>query len=268
MALIELTAEQRNGVAFAKTILVNTDTIAVPVREIGGKSYIGVNENILDGRQSERIDIVYYLVTEDLATIVGLSYSLFRATVTTRDGRTPSSGYTDMIFRLDRVVGNIIAEGSGSKFLYHEDNGSEPVTFVVSQAPSAIVSQTTIPAIPPVDNVLRYKALLTQSGTDAPVATVLEDTLGDIYGLPPALSYNAVGTYDITLTGAFTVNKTFILTGEGLNFNLTAAGFRYEIISEDVIRIYTYAYDLADLSSYSLANDKLNNFSILIEVYP
>lgn len=145
MALIELTAEQRNGVPFAKTILVNTDTIAVPIREVGGKSYIGVNENILDGRPSERIDIVYYLVTEDLATVVASSYALFSGTVTTRDGRTPSSGYDILIFRLDRVVGNVIAEGSGSKFLYHEDNGSEPVEFVVAETPSFIISQVTPP---------------------------------------------------------------------------------------------------------------------------
>lgn len=179
MALIELTAEQRNGVPFAKTILVNTDTIAVPIREVGGKSYIGVNESILDGRPSERIDIVYYLVTESLSTVVGLSYALFRATVTTRDGRTPATGYTDLIFRLDRVVGNVIAEGSGSKFLYHEDNGSDPVTFIVSQAPSAIVSQV-VPIPPtPVENPILKKTFnlnATDISTNLPMMLELDIT--------------------------------------------------------------------------------------------
>jgi hypothetical protein len=92
MALIQLTSEQRNGKAYAKTILLNTDTIAAPIREVGGKSYIGINESIISGRPSEILDIVFYLVTEDLATVVGLSYDLFRATVVTREGRAPSIG--------------------------------------------------------------------------------------------------------------------------------------------------------------------------------
>jgi hypothetical protein len=145
MALIQLTSEQRNGKAYAKTILLNTDTIAAPIREVGGKSYIGINESIISGRPSEILDIVFYLVTEDLATVVGLSYDLFRATVVTREGRAPSIGYTDLIFPLNRVVGNVAAEGSGSKFMYHENNGSLPIEFVVSDSPSAIVSQVTIP---------------------------------------------------------------------------------------------------------------------------
>jgi hypothetical protein len=49
-----------------------------------------------------------------------------------------------------------------------------------------------------------YTALLTQSGTDAPVATVLENTLGNI-----VWSYEDLGTYKGTLTGAFIENKTY-----------------------------------------------------------
>lgn len=47
-----------------------------------------------------------------------------------------------------------------------------------------------------------YTALLTQSGTDAPIATVLENTLGDI-----VWSRNSPGAYIGTLTGAFVPNK-------------------------------------------------------------
>lgn len=53
-----------------------------------------------------------------------------------------------------------------------------------------------------------YTALLTQSGTAAPVATVLENTLGGTV----VWSRNDVGTYVATLSGAFTANKTFFLT--------------------------------------------------------
>lgn len=48
-----------------------------------------------------------------------------------------------------------------------------------------------------------YTALLTQSGTDAPVATVLENTLGgDV-----VWTRDGTGQYRGTLNGAFTFNK-------------------------------------------------------------
>lgn len=48
-----------------------------------------------------------------------------------------------------------------------------------------------------------YTALLTQTGTNAPVATVLENTLGAV----PVWSYQSIGTYVLTLTGAFLEGK-------------------------------------------------------------
>jgi len=54
----------------------------------------------------------------------------------------------------------------------------------------------------------RYIALLTQSGTDAPVATVLENTLGDI-----AWTYSTVGVYVGTLAGAFPADKVLCFVG-------------------------------------------------------
>jgi hypothetical protein len=51
-----------------------------------------------------------------------------------------------------------------------------------------------------------YKALLTQTGTDAPVATVLENTLSGT----PVWSYDGVGLYYLTLSGEFPdINKIF-----------------------------------------------------------
>jgi hypothetical protein len=49
-----------------------------------------------------------------------------------------------------------------------------------------------------------YRALLTQTGTNAPVATVVHNSLGGI----PVWTRNAAGEYLITLTGAFPVGKT------------------------------------------------------------
>jgi hypothetical protein len=51
-----------------------------------------------------------------------------------------------------------------------------------------------------------YTALLSQSGTNAPIATVLENTIGNI-----VWSRNSNGVYFGTLSGAFTVDKTGIM---------------------------------------------------------
>lgn len=75
-----------------------------------------------------------------------------------------------------------------------------------------------------------YTALLTQSGTDAPVATVLENTIGDI-----VWERGSAGNYTGTLTNAFIENKTFILA--------TLGGAEIVIISAsssiNIIRINT-----------------------------
>ena len=51
-----------------------------------------------------------------------------------------------------------------------------------------------------------YTALLTQSGTNPPVATILENSLGNI-----TFGYTSAGNYTINSLGLFEVNKTFIL---------------------------------------------------------
>ncbi|KAF2337222.1 beta strand repeat-containing protein [Flavobacterium daemonense] len=55
-----------------------------------------------------------------------------------------------------------------------------------------------------------YVALLTQTGTSAPVATVLENSIGSI-----VWTRSVAGTYDATLTGAFTANKTVTFLTDG-----------------------------------------------------
>ena len=58
-------------------------------------------------------------------------------------------------------------------------------------------------------SVPTYKATLTQTGTNAPVATVLENTLGGTV----VWAYSSTGVYTATLAGAFTANKTFMICG-------------------------------------------------------
>lgn len=52
---------------------------------------------------------------------------------------------------------------------------------------------------------LVYRALLTQTGTSAPTAVVLENTLGVV----PTYSYVGVGNYTLTATGVVTAGKMF-----------------------------------------------------------
>jgi hypothetical protein len=79
-----------------------------------------------------------------------------------------------------------------------------------------------------------YTALLTQTGTNAPTAIVLENTIGNI-----VWTRNGTGSYDGTLAGAFTESKTaaFISipsNGNSLNFQQIWRN------TSDVIRIQTY----------------------------
>ena len=56
-----------------------------------------------------------------------------------------------------------------------------------------------------------YTALLSQTGTDAPTATVLENTLGGTI----VWSRTSVGRYTGTLNNAFTLNKTIVFLNLG-----------------------------------------------------
>jgi len=83
---------------------------------------------------------------------------------------------------------------------------------------------------------LVYVALITQSGTDAPVATVLKNTLGGTV----VWTYDS-GDYLGTLVGAFTENKTVIFIGT----NDAGAGYGQLWYSDDIIGITNtsgYAY--------------------------
>ena len=87
-----------------------------------------------------------------------------------------------------------------------------------------------------------YRALLTQSGTAAPVATVLENTLGGTV----VWTYADVGLYVGTLTGAFTENETWIsqvnasISLDGaISFNLATSFWN----SADDIKVQTAVID-------------------------
>lgn len=103
-----------------------------------------------------------------------------------------------------------------------------------------------------------YTALLTQSGTNAPVATVLENTLGGTV----VWSYSSVGSYLGTLNGAFTVNKTFgvvCLSSED-NYSVSLVNIGTNLSANLVV--------LGTNDGENPANNVLNKANIEIRVYP
>lgn len=78
-----------------------------------------------------------------------------------------------------------------------------------------------------------YKATLTQSGTITPIATIIENTLGDI-----VWTRFSGGNYDGTLTGAFPVKFTFILCANGNNTYII-----YRRLNDNVVRLTTAGGD-------------------------
>lgn len=103
---------------------------------------------------------------------------------------------------------------------------------------------------------LKYVALLSQSGTDAPVATVLENTLGGTV----VWTRNDAGDYTGTLAGAFTVNKTTV------NVSIASSYFAYVLLSASTVdALSLYSTQAADGSGIDDAFDKA---FIEIRVYP
>jgi len=101
-----------------------------------------------------------------------------------------------------------------------------------------------------------YRALLTQTGTNAPVATVLENSLGGtvVWG------YGNVGFYTATLVSAFTADKTFTLItmGESVGDAVTIQAYRS---SADVVTVLTRMPD-------GSASELEGPASVEILVYP
>lgn len=102
---------------------------------------------------------------------------------------------------------------------------------------------------------LKYVALLSQYGTDAPVATVLENTLGGTV----VWTRNDVGEYTGTLAGAFTVNKTTV------NVSIASDYFAYVLLSASTVDALSLYSTQADGSGIDDAFDKA---FIEIRVYP
>lgn len=103
---------------------------------------------------------------------------------------------------------------------------------------------------------LVYTALLTQSGTSAPAATVFENTIGDIIW-----TRSDVGFYLGTLTNAFPEEKTWTYIEQTDNHSNTG---KITMHQDNNDRVYIDTYD----ATGTLADGKMTFTSIEIRVYP
>jgi hypothetical protein len=117
-------------------------------------------------------------------------------------------------------------------------------------------SAAAIAALPVQPKV--YKATLTQTGTDAPVATKLVNTLSGT----PVWSYVGVGEYLLTLASEFPDELKVTILGTPLG-GTTLANSSTIITWNDSDSILLETYKIGAAS-----NGICLNYTILIEVYP
>lgn len=105
----------------------------------------------------------------------------------------------------------------------------------------------------------RYVALLSQSGTDAPNATILVNTLGVV----PVWSYDDVGQYIITAEGKFTLLKTAVKVSQ-----TDTDGGKRMVYQHDEDSITLFSYDSLGAQNDGELSDGNAYTVIEIEVYP
>lgn len=133
--------------------------------------------------------------------------------------------------------------------------------FILNSSGVTVTSSNTIvmnnQTYRPSPGYKRYSALLTQTLTNAPVATVLENSLSG----PIVWTYDGVGSYTGTLTSAFTANKTTSIVG-GSNNTLDNTTFIFcsTYGSVNTVGVSTFY-------SGGQSNSVLNNTLIQITVY-
>lgn len=103
-----------------------------------------------------------------------------------------------------------------------------------------------------------YVALVSQTGTLVPTATVLNNTLGST----PTYTRNSAGSYEVNCTACFTSNKTTVTITNGINL-LQIVGANPYINSPNQV-----ALSSQDILGVSESDDILDHTTLIIRVYP
>ena len=126
-------------------------------------------------------------------------------------------------------------------------------TEVVGVIKGGVDKKTTVAELQPFTILVGY---LNQSGTSAPVLTILSNTTGGA----PTLAYSSAGTYTLTLTGKFIAGKTFILPKRQVMATDIECIFTRQ--TADTLLIQTFT-----TSTATLGNSLLSDTPIEIRIY-
>jgi hypothetical protein len=162
-----------------------------------------------------------------------------------------SNLFTDLI---NPNTGNLltILNGGSNNLLI---KGNTVVQGTVTASPATVLTElATLGQVNAVRPYKVYTALLSQSGTNAPVATVLENTLGGTV----VWSRDTSGQYKATLNGVFTLNKTSVLISSGVPNGAIVSAFGFDVNSVSA---------KVRQDSGALVDDSLAKTSIEIKVY-
>lgn len=133
--------------------------------------------------------------------------------------------------------------------------GKSEVEMSVADFATAIASPSSGPSYKV------YTALLNQIGSNPPIATVLENTIGDI-----SFTYISTGTYGINSADLFTLNKTMVAT---VTFSSGTGMFAQVVncINSAIDSTKSLLVIKTNSAGFGQVDDKLLNTPIEIRVY-
>ena len=166
-----------------------------------------------------------------------------------------SVGYTDTI---DVLSNGNVGVGTTSPTYKLDVSGTGRFTGTAIAAPATLSTELVTKG--QLDAAARpykvYTALLTQTGTSAPTAIVLENTLGGTL----VWSRNSTGQYYGTLSGAFPANKVAILATSGsIHDSFKLSGGR---VNDNIVVI------ISNNSSGAQSDSGISGATVEIRVYP
>ena len=141
---------------------------------------------------------------------------------------------------------------SSAGALTNTPNAFGPVLMPTSATAGYVLSNAAV-----VNSPKLYKAFISQVGTNAPVPTVIINTLG----ASPTFTYLGPGQYEITGAGLFPIGKTVTLISQPVDPNNVGES-QFLFSSPDVINLNTY------LSGIQSDDATPGTQTIIIEVYP
>lgn len=109
-----------------------------------------------------------------------------------------------------------------------------------------------------------YTALLSQTGTDAPVATVLQNTLGGTV----VWTRDDVGIYTATLASVFTTNKTFVPPVSYYSSTGDSNKCFYQSTGSTESALKFNQFDFVDAALADVTSSPTGYIEIEIRVYP